>query len=187
MTEEKEEVVDVDGNGDPDESAYLDPNDFIVQQASSQLLSNTDVQTFIVPTTVRQIYVPALLQISNEAFWKMGPMYRKLEELHRSLQVDDNNGEFNTPRTVSIFEILSKLKQPTSEQSTSTIKLGKSPTNLIDYDQRQYKISDVMAVLSLLKKQSHLWTILPCKLSFTPTKVTIWSLAQTKEEERLNI
>ncbi|KAF6063805.1 RNB domain family protein [Candida albicans] len=183
-TEEKEEVVDVDGNGDPDESAYLDPNDFIVQQASSQLLSNTDVQTFIVPTTVRQIYVPSLLQISNEAFWKMGPMYRKLEELHRSLQVDDNNGEFNTPRIVSIFEILSKLKQPTSEQSTSTIKLGKSPTNSIDYDQRQYKISDVMAVLSLLKKQSHLWTILPCKSSFTPTKVTIWSLAQTKEEER---
>ncbi|KGU28907.1 hypothetical protein MG7_02258 [Candida albicans P34048] len=184
VTEEKEEVVDVDGNGDPDESAYLDPNDFIVQQASSQLLSNTDVQTFIVPTTVRQIYVPALLQISNEAFWKMGPMYRKLEELHRSLQVDDNNGEFNTPRTVSIFEILSKLKQPTSEQSTSTIKLGKSPTNSIDYDQRQYKISDVMAVLSLLKKQSHLWTILPFKSSFTPTKVTIWPLAQTKEEER---
>ena len=80
-------------------------------------------------------------------------MYWKLEELHRSLQVDDNNGEFNTPRTVSIFEILSKLKQPTSEQSTSTIKLGKSPTNLIDYDQRQYKISDVMAVLSLLKSK----------------------------------
>ena len=29
-----------------------------------------------------------------------------------------------------------------------------------------------------------MWTILPCKLSFTPTKVTIWPLAQTKEEER---
>ena len=70
VTEEKEEVVDVDGNGDPDESAYLDPNDFIVQQASSQLLSNTDVQTFIVPTTVRQIYVPSLCKFLTKHFGK---------------------------------------------------------------------------------------------------------------------
>ena len=154
--------------GEGEESEY-EPNNLIVQQASSQLLTNTDVRTFIVPLVARSIYKQALIDISNLSSDKLGSMNLLLEELHTELQYDDH-GQLNAPRTISIFEILYRLKYVGPDNKTD-LNLGKSLNNVKDYENMEYPITDVLALLALLKVQSKLWKIIPAKSSFTPTKV----------------
>lgn len=169
--------------GEGEESEY-EPNNLIVQQASSQLLTNTDVRTFIVPLVARSIYKQALIDISNLSSDKLGSMNLLLEELHTELQYDDH-GQLNAPRTISIFEILYRLKYVGPDNKTD-LNLGKSLNNVKDYENMEYPITDVLALLALLKVQSKLWKIIPAKSSFTPTKVRISSVAQISEEDRLS-
>ena len=169
--------------GEGEESEY-EPNNLIVQQASSQLLTNTDVRTFIVPLVARSIYKQALIDISNLSSDKLGSMNLLLEELHTELQYDDH-GQLNAPRTISIFEILYRLKYVGPDNKTD-LNLGKSLNNVKDYENMEYPITDVLALLALLKVQSKLWKIIPAKSSFTPTKVKISSVAQISEEDRLS-
>ena len=169
--------------GEAEESEY-EPNNLIVQQASSQLLTNTNVRTFIVPLSAREIYKQALLDISNSASDKLGSMNLQLEKLHKTLQYDEH-GQLNAPRTISIFEILNRLNANKLDTIVD-LKLGKSLENVIDYENMQYPITDVLALLSLLKIQSKLWKIMPAKSSFTPTKVRISSVAQMADEDQIS-
>lgn len=81
-------------------------SDFIVAQASSQLLTNSDVNTYQVPIKAREIYSNALTQVSISTFEKIPEMSQKLEILHRVLQYNDDGDCLDSPRTISIFQLL---------------------------------------------------------------------------------
>lgn len=85
--------------------------DFIVSQASSQLLINSDVSTFHVPVDARNIFSPALKLLAIEAFERIPEISQKLEILHRVLQYDENEDLLDSPRRISIFQLLSYLEQ----------------------------------------------------------------------------
>lgn len=167
------------------EVSEYDSNDLVISQASSQLLTNSDVQTYIIPNAARALYHNALTEISNAAFRQVHDTNRKLEGLHRVLQ-NDETGEINAPRSISIFEILAKLNAKL-EPSFSLGKacLGILPNQLVDYDSTSFPAADYLSVLFALKKQSRLWTIQRDKASFSPTKVIIWLLAQISHEDQV--
>ncbi|KAI5952866.1 MSU1 [Candida jiufengensis] len=178
---QKEKDEEIEG----DESDY-EPNNLIVAQASSQLLTNSNVQTFIIPNSARELYHKALTEISTTAFKMVHEMNQKLEGLHRILQ-NDITGEINAPRSISIFEIMHKLQNGTSqaEHEEVDIKLGPTPSQMIDYDSQNFPVSNYLAVLFALKKQSKLWTLQKNKVSYSPTKLIIWPLAQVAHEDRI--
>ncbi|RCK55039.1 Exoribonuclease II, mitochondrial [Candida viswanathii] len=163
------------------EDSGYDPNDLLVQQASSQLLTNTNVRTFIVPLSARNMYKQALLDISNTSYGKLGSMNFALEDLHKRLQSTEL-GASVASRTFSIFEILARLHNP-GMKDESDPKLGLSIDKVEEYENKQFKITDILALLTLLRKQSHLWTVIPAKSSFTPTKVRMLSLIEGSEHD----
>ncbi|KAI5960248.1 MSU1 [Candida margitis] len=177
---ETETTAEVEG-----EVSEYDSNDLVLSQASSQLLTNSNVRTFIIPNAARELFHAALTQISNNAFRKVHETNKKLEGLHRILQ-NDETGEINTPRSISIFEILSKLNVHSEPNVPSNgASFGISPNQSVDYASENFVAAEYLSVLFALRKQSRLWTIQRDKASFSPTKVIIWPLAQVAHEDEV--
>lgn len=81
-------------------------DDFIVAQATSQLLTDTDVKTYIVPTSARRVFSDFLTNASIVSFSKVTAFMNKLEYFHKVLQYDANNNLIDGSRTISLFELL---------------------------------------------------------------------------------
>ncbi|KAF8000853.1 hypothetical protein HF325_004642 [Metschnikowia pulcherrima] len=81
------------------------PREFTVAQASAQLLTDTSVNTYIVPTSAREIYSPYFTKISLEAFRQTTTYGEKLDFFHRVLQYDDSGSLILAARTIPIFEL----------------------------------------------------------------------------------
>ncbi|SGZ50102.1 CIC11C00000003051 [Sungouiella intermedia] len=81
-------------------------DDFIVAQATSQLLTDTDVKTYIVPTSARKVFSEYLKNASIVSFCKVTAFMNKLEYFHKVLQYDENNNLLDSSRTIPIFELL---------------------------------------------------------------------------------
>lgn len=81
-------------------------DDFLVAQATSQLLTDTDVKTYIVPTSARKVYSEYLKNASIVSFSKVTAFMNKLEYFHKVLQYDENNNILDSSRTIPIFELL---------------------------------------------------------------------------------
>lgn len=141
--------------------------DFIVAQASSQLLTNSDVNTFHVPTRARDLYSKALTQVSINTFEKIPEISQKLEILHRVLQYDEDGDCLDSPRTISIFQLL-KFTQLLNLKSIP--KLVKADTSQ-DSELHLFKILRKQLSSSFLdyendSKNSHLGKIVPDNLSY---------------------
>ncbi|KAL6450576.1 DSS1 Exoribonuclease II [Candida maltosa Xu316] len=180
----KEESNTENNDSGEGEEREFDPSNFIVQQAASKYLIDSNVKTFVVPLTARKMYRESLVDISNKAFMKLGAMHRKLLKLHKELQRDEN-GELNAPRTISIFEILYRLKEKGHQPAETVSNLGKNVDNVIDYNAVQYPISTVLALLYTLRNQSRFWTLMPARASYNPTHATIWPTAQILHEDKV--
>ncbi|CAI5759036.1 unnamed protein product [Candida verbasci] len=177
----KGSTINEAGFNEQENDSEYEPNNFIVAQAASQLLTNSDVNTYLVPISARKLYVDALTQLSIKSTTAISELKIKLQNLYKTLQYDEN-GNLNVPRTISIFEILKKLKEKPQHNLTNSICI--LPEKSINYDEEKFKISDTLALLYLLKTQSKLWTIQSNKNSYTSTKVTIWPLAQSEYESK---
>lgn len=116
-------------------------DDFIVAQASSQLLTNSDVNTYHVPLEARKRFSKALATLSLETFEKIPEYTKKLQVLHKVLQVDSNSDILNSPKSLSIFQLLRYL---------DTIKLEEISGQSNRYDD-QKTINLVMSQLSRLE------------------------------------
>jgi exoribonuclease II len=168
-----------------DKSSLVDTDigggqDFLVAQASSQLLTNTNVNTYNVPLAARQIYSKALTDISIRAFNETSEISAKLEVLYRYFQYDDNGDLINSPRTISLFDMLhslqsknmSKIKDMINEKKSPKSFLGKKIPDQVDSSSQKYPVSTYLALLLAIKKQSRLWT-LQQHGPFIPVSVTI--------------
>lgn len=80
-------------------------DDFIVAQATSQLLTDTDVKTYIVPVSARRVFSDFLTSALIATFSKVTAFMNKLDYFHKVLQYDENNNIIEASRTIPLFEL----------------------------------------------------------------------------------
>lgn len=155
-------------NGDTDNNnnGHVDSSeiggDFIVAQASSQLLTNSDVNTFHIPIRAREIYSKALTQISIKTFEKIPEISQKLEILHRVLQYDEDGDCLDSPRTISIFLLLRYLELFKLNMIPKLIREGGDAQGEADlFKTLRKKLSDSFSDFDNETKFSHLGKMVP--------------------------
>lgn len=166
-------------------------SDYLVAQASSQLLINTDVNTFLIPVKAREVYSKSLTDLSILTFNKTSEFTPKLDKIHQFLQFDENGDLINTPRSISIFDILHYLKNPKLVKSVYEFNqldeknhgnLGKFLPENIKSRASTYHITDYLALLIAIKKLSKAWNIGKVGDNL-PTCVTIFPRANIENIE----
>lgn len=92
-----------------DQELLTTGDDFIMAQAASQLLTDTDVITYVVPTPVRKIISKPLVNTAIASFRKINAFTRVLDNVHKILQYDENNSLISLARSIPILELLNKV------------------------------------------------------------------------------
>lgn len=181
-------------------------DDFMISQASAQLLTNTDVNTYIVPEAARKLYSQPLTELSINSFKQFKSLRAKLEILHRSLQFNSNNDLLDSTKTISIFQLLHYLKQLnipknfhdlkgqawvqlrreimryTSKDSVNDAELGKQ---LGVETSASYDLPTYIGLLLTLRKQGRLWKVNQQNLSYPPTSVNVLPINNSKAIDEL--
>lgn len=93
------------------ETSGENDDDFIASQASSRLLTNTDVNTYVVPEAARAVYSKPLTKLSIQSNDNYKNLSIKLELLHRILQFEETGDVHGCSRNMSIFQILHFVQQ----------------------------------------------------------------------------
>lgn len=178
-------------------------DDFIISQASSQLLVNSNVNTYIVPISARNFFSKSLTQLSIKIFDKLPEIQTKLKILHNLLQYDENGDLLESPRTLSIFEILRNLECiPITKSSDSmnydlirenmkyshaeTSSLGKTTPDKSSWNHfgfKEYTISTFCALILSLRMQGRSWKVSQKPSSKFPTTVDILPSSKVKSLE----
>lgn len=158
-------------------------DDLVVAQASSQMLTDTAVNTYIVPLEARKTFARALKQISMGVYDQIPVMSAKLRTLHQRLQYDEVGDVIDTPRTLSVFDLLHTLSEfhddPGPLQYTaSEASLGKPLKKSKSFG--SYPIADYLAMIIALKQQPRSWSIDRYTSSFPPSSVTIIPAVRTE-------
>lgn len=197
---------DTESEGNMTTSEAVD--DFVVAQASSQLLTNTNVNTYIVPLAARELYSEGLVHLSLDCFEKLPTIAQKLELLHRILQYDENGDLLGSPRTISIFQLLKYLRDLKINQSGdydfSHIRkqiredflndnyisnLGKnipnSSINLLGGENDSYSISTFLALVLSLKQQARLWNINQQNSVYPPLSVNLIPIKNSRQIDKV--
>lgn len=173
--------------------------EFIVAQASSQLLTNSTVNTFVVPTTARNLYSEQLSNISITAFDQVPQVSKRLEVLHRALQYSDSGDIFDSPHSVYIFDLIRylqvfdynvphephntfylRLKEFINEKFHQFDKDGKHLGKLIpdinENKDQNVPVSTFLALITALRTQGRLWKVNQQGSSNPPLSVTVLPL-----------
>lgn len=174
--------------------------EFIVALASSQLLTNSNVNTFFVPTSARELYSKSLTSISLSAFNQVPQIARRLEVLHRALQYTEDGDILDSPKTVYIFDMLRYLQLfdeidvPQEPMDTfcrrlkasiddklhqfeeGTSHLGKLVPKMKDVLDRPFHVSTFLASIIALRTQGRLWKVNQQGSSNPPLSVTVLPL-----------
>lgn len=99
---------------------------FIIAQATSQLLTNTDVLTYIVPSSARLLFSQALLKTNNNISKKIYKYNEILDEIHSVLQYEENNRLITSDGSIPIFELFDFVNSFKAEkgslEDTDTVK-----------------------------------------------------------------
>ncbi|EDK38240.2 hypothetical protein PGUG_02338 [Meyerozyma guilliermondii ATCC 6260] len=174
--------------------------EFIVASASSQLLTNSNVNTFFVPTSARESYSKSLTSISLSAFNQVPQISRRLEVLHRALQYTEDGDILDSPKTVYIFDMLRylqlfdeidvpqepmdtfcrRLKASIDEKlhqfEEDTSHLGKLVPKMKDVVDRPFHVSTFLASIIAMRTQGRLWKVNQQGSSNPPLSVTVLPL-----------
>lgn len=180
-------------------------DDFIVAQATSQLLTDTDVKTYIVPTSARKVFSDFLTNVSIVSFEKITAFSNKLEYFHKVLQYDENNNLIDAARTIPLFELFG-LVSNFSETLTQIEKVKGSPDELrlmnsfvrkirhesltsfgkrlpvntkTDFAESSHSISSYIAFIIALSRSSRMWKINTQKSTKTPISIDILPLLKS--------
>lgn len=178
-----------DVNSDQASTEEAEPN-FLVAQASSQLLTNTNVKTFQVSNEARKVYSQSLVDLSVSSFDGASEMTSRLDKIHRFLQYDEHGDLINTPRNISMFDILHYLEDDNFEKidnylenrKLSATHLGKSLPVNIDSRSTSYPISTYLALLLALGQQNRSWNIERTH-AYTPQFVTVFPRTKIESTE----
>lgn len=182
-------------------------DDFIVAQAASQLLTDTDVKTYVVPSSARRVFSDFLTSVSIVSFEKITAFSNKLEYFHKVLQYDENNNLIDAARTIPLFELLGlvsnftqtlaqidKVKGSPEElrlmnsyvrkiRHESVTSFGKKlPVNTkTDFAESSHSISSYIAFIIALSRSSRMWKINTQKSTKTPISVDILPVLKSSQ------
>lgn len=139
-------------------------DDLLVAQATSQFLTDTGVNTFIVPSSARDVYAKLLRNLSIESFLLIAFYAKRLDLFYRSL--DENIGEqlVLRKRTFSLFELYQILTGPSFQQQESC------PVE--DAETSKIAAAHYVALLSSIRKSSRTWRIEMLRSIMMPVGVT---------------
>lgn len=143
----------------PDEASLYNVGDgLLVAQAASQFLTDTDVNTYIVPISARKLYDKQLRALSVKSFQLVFYYIQKLEKVFQELEEvsDDSRVFFQT--SFSIFELYDLTRQP-------KVKYNSGPIS------SEIPIRDYIALLLSLKRSSRTWQVDIQKSTMTPVNV----------------
>lgn len=174
-------------------------DDFIVAQATSQLLTDTDVKTYIVPTSARKVFSDFLTNASIVSFSKVTAFMNKLEYFHKVLQYDENNNLIDGSRTIPLFELLNYVSNfdetlelmlhvkgdpkeykiinefvrgsNLTEKSTFGMNVPQGTTQ--DFAHSSHSISSYIAFIVALSRSGRMWKLNVQKSTKTPISVEI--------------
>lgn len=180
-------------------------DDFIVAQAASLLLTDTDVKTYVVPSSARKVFSEFLTSVSIVSFEKITAFSNKLEYFHKVLQYDENNNLIDAARTIPLFELFglvsnfaetltkienvkgfpdelrimnSFVRKIRHESATSFGK--RLPVNSkTDFAESSHSISSYIAFVIALSRSSRMWKINIQKSTKTPISVDILPLMKS--------
>lgn len=181
-----------DDKGSEDLDASYGSN-LIVNQASSQTLVNSDVNTYFVPTSARQLYSRTLARLTIEVYEQLPEIQKKLRELYKRLQRTDL---LDSPRTVSIFQILKWLETPegTDDRKRTEVVQGadeKIKTLEADdpvsssFTESSFGATTFCATALALRMDGRHWIVSQKASAKVPTTVDILPLAWAKRNERI--
>lgn len=200
----KKELVE-EGSGSFSNSG----DDFIVAQAASQLLTDTDVNTYVVPYVGRGLYSESLTSLSTTAFQKVTTFTNKLAFFHRVLQYDENNNLIDSPRTFPLFELfiyISNFDQTLEKMDevegtadelralnsfarkielTRSTKFGKSlpKATTHGYADSAHNLSSYIAFVVAIARSGRMWQINMQKSTKTPISVNVLPLKKSLDIE----
>lgn len=156
--------------------SFNSDDDFIMAQATSQLLTNTDVQTYIVPLSARQLYSKALIDASVKAFDEVRLHSKRLRKLHTALQYDDNGRPLLSARRIPIFDLYEyESSHSDGGISSSGPILGKAlPLNTrAGFQDTQYAMHSYLAFVIALLEKPRYWRVNFHKSSRVPLTVDV--------------
>lgn len=176
-------------------------DDFIVSQASSQLLINTDVNTYVIPTAARALFSKSLSRLSIKIFDELPIIQQKLSILQKLLQIDENNDIVESSRTFSMFQIL-KLLDFIDEKNVDFDKLTKDYLNLFSIDsatsslgklipnnelwgtfaEDEYPISQFCALVLSINMNGKSWNLVQKNSSKVPITVELLPISSNYEK-----
>lgn len=126
-----------------------DEDDFIVNSAAGQLLTNSDVMTYHVLWFTRELYSGPLRDLSIRISEDMNLISKKLEYLHRLLQFDSTGEIIDSPVTISIFELLEYVTKLDLDQARE-FAAGEGKT-IKQYNEEIMKLSEMSIYPSSLR------------------------------------
>lgn len=174
------------------EIGLFDLTDFVVAQAASQLLTNTDVNTFTVPTAARKVYSAPLTLLALDTTTLIIEMMAKLELVHRMIQFDNYGQVLNTPRLVLIWELFymvsrldadnaSKLiKQRAQLRSTDALGAVIDPSHMVN----ECSAAEYLAMIMALKNQPRLWSVHSLG-KFCPSTVLVLPIQEVASKDEV--
>ncbi|CAN3377256.1 hypothetical protein DIRU0_E48654 [Diutina rugosa] len=174
------------------EIGSFDSTDFVVAQAASQLLTNTDVNTFTVPIAARNAYSVPLTSLALDTTILITEMMAKLEVVHRMLQFDNYGQVLNTPRSVSIWELLyisSHLDHSKAQKLISQRAQLRNPNALgalINPKQlsKECSAAEYLAMIMALKNQPRLWSV-HSSGKFCPSSVSVLPIQEVASTDEV--
>lgn len=148
-------------------------DELLVAQAASQFLTDTDVNTFIVPINARKFYDSALRDLSISVF-KLIPKYmEKLDLLYKTLEKDKLDSLVFFEKSYSVFELFSVIQKNREVPDIRNINLA--PKNIL--------IADYIAFLCSLKRSCKTWKTFIQMSTMTPVRVSFRSKLDFLESE----
>ncbi|CAN3361076.1 hypothetical protein DICA3_D16402 [Diutina catenulata] len=159
-----------------------EPADFLVAQAASQLLTNTDVNTWIVPEAARDVYSHALTNLTIQVHHAISELDSKLELVHRGLQYDSEGSVINNPRSVSLWQLLAEIDKLDREPQSyvqSRAKAANQTSTVTSCSAATY-----LALVTALSRQPRLWQVESYGV-FAPSSVTILPIDESAAVDRV--
>lgn len=156
-------------------------DDLLVAQASSEFLTDTDVNTFIVPLSARDIYASQLRELSIKSFGLIPQILKKLDDLYKVYELSQSYEIMSSKISLSILELYRSILLPESIPSTkgSQIKFKGHKQKVWRHKKNpiaSIPITDYIALLLSLKRSNRTWRVdtqksnsMPVSISLRPT------------------
>lgn len=137
----------------------------LVAQAASQFLTDTDVNTYIVPVSARKVYAHSLRDLSVRVFQLIPKYMERLDLLYKTLEKDRLDSLIIFRRSYSIFELFGVVQKDKELPNIRNACLP--PTNILS--------AEYIAIIISLKRSCRAWNIHIQKSTMTPLRVSFRS------------